>query len=105
MTHEVENTIFWGALEKEFDKAEHTQQERDRSNGLVYSFDDERIRPYLKSVHRLRCGSLQDCYPNGILLNFIRCTEQPAEKGACSHLPALLGAEKLFGNRAVGRRR
>ncbi|MBS5873402.1 MAG: hypothetical protein KIC46_04700 [Clostridiales bacterium] len=48
MTHETENTTFWRALEKEFNKAEHAQQERDRSNGLVYSFDDERIRPYLE---------------------------------------------------------
>lgn len=44
-TQEAKN---WREAIKEFDKAEHAQRERDRSNGLVYSLDDEEIRDYLE---------------------------------------------------------
>lgn len=39
----------WQEAIQAFDRAEHAQAERDRSNGLFYSLDDETIRDRLES--------------------------------------------------------
>lgn len=43
-------TKTWQDVMEEFDQAEHAQEERDRSNGLIYSLDDETDRDYLENL-------------------------------------------------------
>lgn len=47
----------WQETMEEFDRAERAQEERDRSNGLIYSLDDETVRDYLEN----QCV---DCHQN-----------------------------------------
>lgn len=116
MTHEVENTTFWRALEKEFDKAEHAQRERDRSNGLVYSLDNERIRSYLESQciaydvdpcrifirmesHRLLYEALRSL-PGKQAVRIYRCFW---ERKSCSEIARLEGVDESAVRRSIER--
>lgn len=47
----------WQEAMEEFDRAERAQKGRDKSNGLVYSLDDETVRDYLEN----QCV---DCHQN-----------------------------------------
>lgn len=47
----------WREVIEKFDRAEHALEERDRSNGLAYSLDDENIRDFLEN----QCV---DCHKN-----------------------------------------
>lgn len=47
----------WREVMEAFDRAEHALEERDRSNGLAYSLDDENIRDFLEN----QCV---DCHKN-----------------------------------------
>lgn len=47
----------WQEVVEDFDRAEHALEERNRSNGLAYSLDDEKIRDFLEN----QCV---DCHKN-----------------------------------------
>ena len=46
----------WQEAMEAFEQAEHAQEERDRSNGLVYSLDNGKIRDFLES----RCAGTRE---------------------------------------------
>lgn len=57
MNPKTQETKTWKEVVEKFDRAEHALEERDRSNGLVYSLDDENIRDFLEN----QCV---DCHKN-----------------------------------------
>ncbi len=57
MNPKTQKAKTWKEAMEEIDRAEHALEERDRSNGLVYSLDDENIRDFLEN----QCA---DCHKN-----------------------------------------
>ena len=48
MNHKKSESTSWCEAMQESKRAEHARRERDRSNGLCLSFDDERYRDYVE---------------------------------------------------------
>lgn len=46
---DINSAETWQNVLKEFDRAEHAQQERDRSNGMTFSLDDPFVIRYIES--------------------------------------------------------
>lgn len=101
---------------EEFDRAEHALEERDRSNGLVYSLDDENIRDFLenqcadchKNPHRVfvkkeayrilydALKALSDSQKRRILLRFW-------EQKSCSEIARLESVDESAVRHSIGR--